>query len=338
MSLLLKANKILSVKCERAYAVQHMKLNDTDFMIYASEARPNEPGICIAYDINNLSKEYKIWDNVGGCMGFVADPFNKNAFYAVQEFYLKEVPSKAKVVHVAFDNEKFTVSDYLSLPLVHRIGVLGKYLICCTVSKYKANKDDWSNPGEVLAFDLTNCNNKQIIIANNLYRNHGFYQTREAIYIGSDNGLFKLTLENDNFSLVKLLSGKIGDVCVCDIDMDGQNELITIKEMHGNCIDIYHINNGTYWKQYSFNENIEFVHAFTKGEIDKKNVVFIGVRKGNANTLLLQHDYDGYHMNSLDESVGAANLSFVNINNKNYLGAANHTLGEFALYDLKMNE
>lgn len=337
MNVSLKVNKILSIKCERAYAVQFMKLFDKDFVICASEARPNEPGICVAYNVKDLTENYTIWDNVGGCMGFVKDPFDSNAFYAVQKFYLKEVPSKAKIVRVVFNGNSFVVNDFLQLPLVHRIGVLDKYLICCTVSKYKSDKDDWSNPGEIIAFDLTSQNKHARVIDSTIFRNHGFYQMNDAIYIGGDNGLYKLILNNDKFHLIKLLSEAIGDMCITDLNNDGIDELITINKMHGDEVSIYQFDGSTYYKVFTYGINTEFIHALTPGMINRDNYVFVGVRKGNGNTLAISYIDGTYHLDCLDKSAGAANLSFVNLNNQYFLGAANHTSGEFSLYKLEKN-
>ena len=325
--------KRLLKEYDRAYATTYLKLHDKHFVIYASEARPNEKGLALAYDIDDFDHPLTVWDDVGGCMGFAKDPLDQDSFYAIQEFYLKEVPSKAKVVHVTYKDGRFIVKDFIKMPLVHRIGILSDddkhYLVMATVAKYKENKDDWSKSGQVYAYDLSDPS-KPVLLKDGLFRNHGFFSKDNVIYLGSDNGLYSLKIVDHEFVFTKLIDEACGEVAINDIDNDGKDEILIIEKMHGDKISLY--KDGK--KVLTFDDGIQFAHALSDATINGQPVFLCGVRQGEGEIFTISYQDGEYKKEVIDTAVGPANLCSFDHDGKTYIAAANHTKGEFALYTL----
>lgn len=264
---------------------------------------------------------------------------------AIQNFFLKENPSKAKVVITKRnDDGTWKSRDLFNLPLVHRIGIIKDddkaFLIACTIAQSKETKDDWSKPGEIWYCELPQDDSavELKLLKSNLFHNHGFYQYREngtdVIYVGTSNGCFKLYRENKEFKLEKILSGAIGEIAVCDIDNDGLLELMTIEPFHGDSIKIYHLINGCYQEVWRYSSKVDFAHALIGGMINNSNCFIAGVRKENAEIFIVTIQNGEYHVDLFDEHVGSANLSLVNHHGQTYISSANHSTNECALYKI----
>ena len=96
-----------------------------------------------------------------------------------------------------------------------------------------------------------------------------------------------------------ILSGHIGEIATIDIDGDGQDEIMTIEEFHGNTIQIYKKDGSEY-------KNCElFVVTYEDGE---------------------------YKVTMVDKGVGPANLCVVHEDNRDIIVGANHTAAQAAIY------
>ena len=100
------------------------------------------------------------------------------------------------------------------------------------------------------------------------YRNHGFWQTKEegkdVGYFGSDQGILRVSApekRGGQWKVEPILSGHIGEIATIDIDGDGQDEIMTIEEFHGNTIQIYKKDGSEYKKVWQYDNEIDFAHA-----------------------------------------------------------------------------
>lgn len=332
---------------ERCYAVAQLTFDEKPFLLYASEAKVGEPYFAYAFPLDDLEKREIVWDHAGGCMGMSALPGKKNQFLAVQEFYLKQTPSQAKLVWVERKGkDSWEVQDYVALPFLHRFGIMEdegeSYLIACTIAQDKKDKDDWSLPGEIWWGKIGTCAADGIQLTklkSGLYRNHGFYHQqkggRDYFYIGCDQGLYRLYREQHAFQFEKLLDVPVGEAAVADIDHDGEDEILTIEPFHGNAICLYHKNKaGRYEKVWNYDGDIDFAHALIATTIAGTPVFAAGVRRKQAEMFLLWHDQMGYRARIIDQGGGPANLCAFSYQGVDGIAAANHTANSCTIYTL----
>ena len=55
-----------------------------------------------------------------------------------------------------------------------------------------------------------------------------------------------------------IMEGHIGEIATIDIDNDGEDEIMTIEEFHGDTIQIYKKIDGKYTKVWKYDNEIEF--------------------------------------------------------------------------------
>lgn len=343
----MNVTKIKSEPLTRAYATAHLKLDGKDFVLYASESTVGVPGFAYAYDLAHPEQPELVWDNAGGCMAIVQHPYEEDAFLAVQEFYLKENPSRAKIVTGKRSKDgKWTVKDLVSVPLVHRFGFIRDegtaYLVICTVARQKDNKDDWSKPGEIFVAPLPKGDEpvQLTLLQTGLFKNHGFYSYQEdgkdVICVGSENGAYTIRRSHGAFQMEKILDGAIGEVALHDIDGDDKLELLTIEPFHGNRIRLYHLNEENKYKPiWEYAPEIDFAHALTGGQLMGKECFVAGIRKANGEAFALYEENGRYVTELIDQGCGPANLCIIHANGKEYVSCANHTTGECALYEIE---
>lgn len=330
---------------DRCYCNAHMKIDGEDFFIFASEANP---GVCIAYHGNDFSKKEVIWDNVGGTMSIIPFEDRQGEFLAITEMYLKESPSRATVLWAKRTNGNWTIKPVMYLPYLHRIDIYnvnGKnYFVGATIARFKLNKEDWNQPGQIyvgeIPNDLNNENIKLKLLVDNRYINHGYCRDYEnnipCGYFGSEEGLIKVLPPHDNndWSYEEVLKGRIGEISLLDINDDGRKELITIEPFHGNKIAIYQNINNEYSQVYQYSNSIDFAHALCSGTINNIKTFIIGIRKADEELAMIQYQNDKYIETIIDKEVGPANCSLVNIDNKTYILSSNHTSKKACIYEI----
>ena len=329
----------------RCYCASHMIIDDKCYAFFASE---NPESVCYSYSGNDFSKKEVVWENDrGGCMSIIPFKNRKGEFLAVNEFYLKVSPSSAKLIRGIKTENGWKVNDLFNLPYLHRFDIYhidGKdFVICATIARDKANKEDWSRPGQVYIGEIpTDLNKKNIVltqIADGLYKNHGYtrglYQGSDCGYFGCDNGLFRLTYENKTWNFTKILDGHIGEIALADIDNDGVEELMTIEPFHGNVINVYKLISGKYTVVYTYPNEIDFAHALVGTTLCGKNCFVAGIRRVNCEIFVLTYENKQFKVDIVDTNVGPANLDVVHFNDKEYILAANHTKNEAAIYEVE---
>lgn len=332
----------------RCYCASHMDIDGKCYAFFASENPSSE---CYSYLIDDSNKKEVVWsDDRGGCMSIIPFKDRKGEFLAVNEFYLKVSPSAAKLVRGKKTENGWEVKDLFNLPFLHRFDIYhidGKdYVVCATIARDKANKEDWTRPGQVyvgeIPSDLDNNNVVLRQIADGLYKNHGYsrgsYKGKDCGYFGSDNGLFRLTppgaVSND-WTFEKIMDGHIGEIALADIDNDGNEELMTIEPFHGNAIHVYKLKDDKYERVYTYPNEIDFAHALVGTSLCGKPCFVAGIRRVNCEIFVLTYENGDFKVNMVEEGVGPANLDVVHHGGKEYILAANHTKNEAAIYEVK---
>lgn len=330
----------------RCYCASHMTIGDDLYAFFASENPESE---CYSYTGDDFSKKETVWNgDRGGCMSIIPFETRKGEFLAVNEFYLKVSPSHAKLVWGKKTEDGWMIKDVFNLPYLHRFDIYhvdGKdYVICATIARDKAFKDDWSRPGQLyvgeIPADLENENVVLRQIGDDYYRNHGcsrgIYDGVVCGYFGSDYGVVRVTPPHDgkDWEVTRIMEGNISEIAFVDIDGDGLEEMMTIEPFHGNCINVYRLKDGEYVKDYTYPNEIDFAHALVGTTLAGKPCFVAGIRRVNCEIFVLTYEDGQYKVTIVEEGVGPANLDVVHHNGKEYILAANHTKNEAAIYEV----
>ena len=301
---------------------------------------------CNMYYGKDYETKENVWTHPGGCMSIVPIPGKEKEFLCVQEFYLKVSPSLAKIVWGKYDNGTWQFKDVVSVPYVHRFGIFNQnginYLILATVATSKKEKNDWSVPGRIYVAELPEDPSTGVeleVLCDGLYRNHGFWQTKEdgkdVGYFGSDQGILRVSApekRGGQWKVEPILSGHIGEIATIDIDGDGQDEIMTIEEFHGNTIQIYKKDGSEYKKVWQYDNEIDFAHALVGAKLAGQNAFVCGVRRKDCELFVVTYEDGEYKVTMVDKGVGPANLCVVHEDNRDIIVGANHTAAEAAIY------
>ena len=325
----------------RCYCASHMHIDDKTYIFFASE-NPTSP--CNAYSGKDFSVKENVWEDRGGCMSIIPFETRKGEFLAVNEFYLKVSPSCAKIVWGKKTENGFEVKDLFNLAYLHRFDIYhidGKdYILVTTIARDKANKEDWTRPGQVyvglIPEDLENENVVLTQIMDGQFHNHGYYRdNREGhncSYIASDQGVFRIDppTNGKDWTVTKIKDGRTSEVAVGDIDNDGIDEMITIEPFHGNTIKIYKLNDKCE-EIYNYPYELDFAHALKYDVIGGRKCFVGGIRRVDAELFVIYFDNE-IKLERIDLGGGPANVDVVHADGNDYILAANHTRNEAAIY------
>ena len=341
----MKIEKIHLDDITRCYSASHLFIDNDLYVMLASE---DPSSVCYSYTNDDFSKKELVWNDRGGCMSIIPFENRKGEFLAVNEFYLKVTPSLSKIVWGKKTDEGWKIKDLFSLPYLHRFDIYSvgdiDYIICATIARNKLNKEDWSEPGQVyvgiLDKDLSEpIELKQIVDGS--FRNHGYYRSENngsiCGYFSSDQGVIRITppLSVDGeWKIEKIMDGQIGEIALIDIDNDGKLEIITIEPFHGNVIKIYKLNNDKYECVFTYDNEIDFAHTLIGREINGVPSFIAGIRRMDAELIIIQFIDGNYIVTTIEKGVGPANVDYVQLEDYGLLISANHTANEAAVYKI----
>lgn len=341
----MKIEKIFLDEIYRCYSTMAMKLDDQLHFFFASEEKGYP---AYAYSGADFKSRKTVWENGGGVMSMIPLPDVENQFLVIKDFYLKESPSKAKLVWVTYSKETgFVEKDLFYLPYLHRFDLFKVedkvFFIGGTIAHTKKDKEDWSNPGKIYVAQLPSDLSQPIeldVLVENLTRNHGYYRANDNScgYFSSDEGVLKITPPktlNADWVVEKILEGRVSEIAFVDVDHDGVEEMITIEPFHGNEIYIYKVNNGKYKRVYKYPFEIDFAHTLVGAKILGTNTFVGGVRRMNSDLFMIQFINGEYVTTIVDEKVGPANLAVANLEGYDVIHSSNHTHNHAAVYIIK---
>lgn len=322
----------------RAYAAATFEINGETAIFIASE---EEGYPCYMYQGDKFENKTVVWENGGGCMSIIPIPNKDNEFLAIMDFYLKESPSRAKLVWGKYVDGEWEIKDVLFLPYLHRFDIYNidgiNYFVGATIADEKEYKDDWRKPGSIYIGEIPNVPTEGIElrkIAGDMFRNHGYYRYEDEDgirgYFTSDEGVYELN-PYDDWSIHRVMDGAIGEIAVMDINGDGENEFITIEPFHGDSIKIYEKKDGSYEEVYEFPYELNFGHTL---EADIMNGIptFVGGIRRIGNQLFTIQYLDGeYKLNILDDG-GPSNVALGHRDEYDFIVSSNHTRNEAAVY------
>lgn len=339
----MKIKKIHLDDMYRAYAASHMQIEGKGEVVFIASEEKGHP--CYMYYGDNFENRETVWEDGGGCMNIIPIPNRTNEFLAIRDFYQKESPSSARLVHGEYKNNEWKITELFKLAYLHRFDVISMnnevYLVCATIADLKDNKEDWSRPGSVYAAKLPADLNEKIHlekIAEGLFINHGFYKhtanDKETLFFGANNGLYKLEPQGSisTWKLNLVLDKPIGEIALNDINQDGIDELITIEPFHGDQIKIYELKDNQYTSVYDYPVEINFAHTLVGAKLQNKSVFVGGIRRVNPDLFYIDYTNGTYQHHIIDAGCGPSNVSVFNLKDKDVIVSANHTGNEAAIY------
>ena len=225
------------------YAVSAFLIGGQQFFLAASELE-GEGGSCLLIDPVSGRIE-TLWNAPGGVMSLVPVPEEEGTFLSIEEFYPVFKSERAAIyktsVHLTEKGWEIHKREICRLPFAHRITLLqepdGSYLAAANLCRSKKFVEDWSDPGGIYigAYSGGTVTLEQIL--GGLSKNHGMYtQTTPAgdvLWIGAHEGLVRCWREDGQWKTAFVLREEISDICIADIDGDGEDELAVIEGFHG---------------------------------------------------------------------------------------------------------
>jgi hypothetical protein len=333
-------------KMDRCYAVAAFKVSGRMQLFYASEGH----GPCYMYDAETLERKV-VWEEPGGTMCIVPLENTDGDFLAVQHFFPTFQAQNSVIVRGHFDKETqmWNIQTILSLPYIHRFDVLHtvdqRYLIVSTLATSKKDKEDWSDPGKVYVAKLPNNLQEGLsltVILEGLVKNHGYSRIHledgmPASLVSCESGIYKIIppkSSDGDWNVTHLIEQETSDVCMMDMDNDGNNEIAVIEGFHGSTLKIYKEINQHYTEVYHCKRKMNFIHAIWAGTLRGVPTMIFGYRRHALELFLVQYDIQTkeYYEYTLDIGTGPSNVTVVNGPEFDLILSSSRHIGEAALY------
>jgi len=340
----MRFEKIKLDDMKRCHAAGALSLNGRFYAVFASEA---VDGPCYAYTGERFEEKEVIWEKAGGTVSLAEIPGRDGEFIAVQRFFPGFQSYGAKLVWGKRTHSGWEVNDLVNLPYVHRFDLFpveGEiYLFAAILCGSKNDRDDWSDPGKIIAGKLPAKAEEGIAfneICGSQTRNHGycrsFWQGRAAGFWSSDSGVFAAVPPDNKdcqWQISKLLDRPVSDLALCDLDRCGEDELVTIEPFHGNQFVVNKKTQSGYEIVWRYPNEIDFAHTVTGCNLLGKPAVICGARRKNCELFVLQYESGkGFFTTLVEEGAGTSNAVAANVNGVDIIIAANHTKNEAAVY------
>jgi len=323
------------------YSMLRFTMDGINYAISASEAREGE---ILLVDLDHEVVK-KVIGLAGGIMSIVKVPGRRDLFFAIQRFYPVFKSEEAEVVCFALKDTQEEVCraqivSRVGLPFAHRISVDvagGKLrLIGATLCRSKAYTEDWSTAGYVCRYEIDDDMNasEPVMLIPQLTKNHGMYtDTNGDIYVSGEEGIWKIDKENNVEKTAEL---PVGDLCLYDVDGDGEKEILCISPFHGDSVKVLKKSDGT-WTTAA-ETPITFGHAIWCGSCGGRTTLLVCERGSekkirrycfsDTGALIEKEAIDsGTGTTNFDVTVDGAGLTIL---------AANHARGEVAQYRVRV--
>lgn len=334
----LKKQKLITI--DQPYSVSTFTFMGQPAAIAASERVGGECMILVgdnAYPIEGLD---------GGFMNIVPIPECENAFLTIQRFYPVFVSEKAQVVLVracAPDCDGLIHAEILplfDLPYVHRIGLIGspgnRKIAAGALCASKAFTDDWSQPGAIYLYDFDTALGtvgEARCVLEPLHKNHGMATAPQSgqyeLLVCGEQGIYAI----EEGQATQILASETSDVCMLDIDGDGQEALFTIQGFHGDTFAVYK-KAGDEW-QRAFTYPLAFGHVLWAGMIAGRACALSGSRAGDKALTLHEFTADGVKSTLIDAPSGPTQIAVEVQCDGAKIYASNPGTSEIALYDIR---
>lgn len=279
-------NKQVILTIEAVYTANAFRVGPECYIGAGSETRPE----VYLYNITSGSTS-QVTGSPGGMMSFVPVPGRPDLFVSVMGLFPPFIGGEAGLFLHRRVEGGWQTMQALHLPFAHRCEILNRggknFLFAATVSTYKENPQDWSNPGALHLIELDDTPGagwESRIISNSITRHHGMTRTRingiETICVSGREGIFYLEQKSgEDWHIRPLFDREVSEMTFIDLDGDGLDELVTIEPFHGETLNVYK-NTGKKW-EFRFSDSLSFGHGLSSGFIRQKPVIVAGNRSGS---------------------------------------------------------
>jgi hypothetical protein len=332
--------KKLVLNIESVYTANAFKIGTDTFVAAGSETKPEVYLYNLTSGVSSL-----VTGCPGGVMSFIPVPDNPNLFFSIMGLFPPFIGAEAGVFMHRRTGDQWTTQKAMDLPFAHRCEIINRngknYLFAASVSKYKENPADWSNPGEVYVAQLDEEPIQKLmpeLIDNSLTRNHGMLRAYingiETICVSGAEGIFYFEQFPDDKWVKKLLFDKeVSEFGFIDLDEDGQDELVTIEPFHGESLNVYK-RNGSNW-ELKFSDSLSFGHGLSCGTFRNEPIIVVGNRRGSF-TLDLFKAVDlangKFSREVIEEDAGPTQTQVFTANNTDYILSSNQKKNEVVAY------
>lgn len=333
---------------EGVYSTSVIVLNGEQYLVGASENREKESFL---FSPPRWEKSL-LWKKPGGVMNVTQTPGSPRLF-SITDFYPVFQSENAAVCEITPMGDfkvPWKINKVLSVPFVHRIGLIRNaditYLLCCSLCKSKKFQEDWSTPGSLFISAVPEKGNadawqlKEVFTG--LSKNHGLFIYRDnQVFVAAEEGVFFFDFSrydlNESIKPRHISKIPTSDIFIDDIDNDGNLEMGTIEPFHGNSFALYRLlDTGLALLHRS---DLEFGHVAWIGQLFGFPSAITANRGGDKAMVLYQNKTgniatDRWEKTIIDRGTGATQISVFSGQGKVYIFAANHGVGEIALYTI----
>lgn len=327
------------------YCISTMEIGGRSYCISASEDRDGE---VVLIDVQT-KRVQKIVGLAGGVMSILPVPEETATFLAIQRFYPVFDSQEAEVVccrlnSMEGDVLQAQVQTVVKMPYVHRIALTGKpgarKIVAAALCCKKDFIEDWSSAGIVKEYQLDgilHCTGERLLLEG-IHKNHGMYVYEQGgqylTLVAGEEGVWSVDGDGNT---EKIFHDAVSDLCMYDVDGDGEDEMICIAPFHGNTLKVFK------WTASGWNclytAPLEFGHAVWCGPCGGRPVILSCSRAGDRGTHIYHPVWkDGtlqVATQDVDLDVGASNIT-VNVQKDGIvLYAANHGINETARYTIR---
>ena len=332
--------KQVILEIEAVYTANAFSVGSEFYIGAGSETKPE----VYLYDIKTGNTS-QVSGSPGGMMSFLPVPGNPDLFVSIMGLFPPFIGGEAGLFMHRRINGDWKTNRALHLPFAHRCEILNRagknFLFAATVSTYKENPQDWSNPGELHIIELDDTPGatwESRVIDKSVTRNHGMTRTRrnrnETICVSGKEGIFYLEQDpGENWVIRPMFEREVSEMTFIDLDGDGQDELVTIEPFHGETLNIYK-NTGKKW-EWRFSDSLSFGHGISSGFVQQKPVIVVGNRSGSlALESFSVHDLSKGKFDRLviEKDAGPTQTQVFSEGGVDYILSANQRKNEVALY------
>lgn len=291
------------------YAVCMFQRKGRDYLAGASEQRG---GGCSAVSLDPERTQERIWRNCGGTMKLCPD--GTGGLFGIQNFFMGTPANDTQIVHSTFCNGAWQSATVVKKPCIHNLTVVqhtdGKSLVFATLCGARQDGSDWSRPGSVYAAEITEQGVREPrLILSGVTKNHGFIHVRhaesDAVYVSGSEGVFAIhapSAVGGQWETEQLLAFEVSDLCLCDIDGDGVEEIGLYEGFHGDLFSVYDKTADGYTRVFSL--PVTFGHPIYGGH----GRMYAGSRKGDGSLYAITCQAGVYRADAVAEGLHASSL------------------------------
>lgn len=284
----------------------------------------------------------------GGTMMILPVPNRSDQFVSIMGLYPPFIGRDAGLfLHEKKDTEKndWRTQKLTSLPFAHRLEFMEAdnrlFLLVATVAEDKDSPEDWSKPGSVFAADVTEGIDQDFMLeplASGITRNHGMsrahWEGKDVVLVSGANGVHAIYRTGGNWVQELLMDREVSEVCLEDLDGDGNPEMVTIEPFHGDYLRFYRQEGGAWKPVHEF--PLDFGHGLTVGKIGGVPSVFVGNRRGDRELLWysINPERNLVTRRVVDEGVGPTQTFLYEEEGRSFLISSNPVSGEVVRYQL----